>query len=304
MSSTGELTLVVLAAGLSRRYGALKQLEPVGPGGATLLDYSVFDAFQVGFRRLVLVTRSDLARAFAASGPARRHTRMDTHVVVQRADDLPEGRPAAGAPRLTPWGTGHAVLAARRAVTGNFAVLNADDLYGQPALEAVARFLAQADPREACFAVVAYRLAHTASESGGVNRAVLEVTPDGRLWSLREFLDLRPEEPGWFSGRGPEGRLERVGADAPVSMNLWGFTPRVFEILEAGFRRFLERGPGPAEEFLLQVAIHSAVATGRATVRVLACESSWCGLTHPGDLARVRAHVASLTSRGLYPERM
>jgi hypothetical protein len=294
---------VVLAAGLGRRFGGPKQLEPVGPGGATLMEYSVYDAHRAGFHRVVIVIRPDMAPAFAESGLGRSGSMMEIRLVAQRLEDLPVAA-VASHPRRTPWGTGHAVLAARSAVAGNFAVLNGDDLYGPAALAAVARFLSAADPGEPHFAVAGYRLAETASTAGPVTRAVLEVGPDGSLKSLRERTELRRVESGWFEGQGPDGP-ELVPGDALVSMNLWGFTPRVFDILEAGFRAFLASGPGPSDEYHVPGALEAALCRGAARVAVLTPPpSEWCGLTHRGDLPAVRARLAALVQRGVYPERM
>ncbi len=304
MSSETRLTLVVLAAGLGRRYGGPKQLEPVGPGGATLMDYTVYDAHRAGFHRVVIVIRPDLEPAFAERSLARYGSMMETRLVAQRLDDVPRGGAGSHAPRRAPWGTGQAVLAARHAVAGNFAVLNGDDLYGRAALEAMAGFLSAADPEEPHFAVAGYRLAETASAAGGVNRAVLEVNPDGSVGAIRERTELRAVEPGWFEGRGPDG-AERIRGDTLVSMNLWGFTPRVFGVLEPGFRAFLAGGPGPAEEYHLPGALDAALRLGAARVSVVVpAASEWCGLTHRSDLPAVRARLAALVRRGVYPERM
>jgi NDP-sugar pyrophosphorylase family protein len=291
------LTLVVLAAGLGSRFGGLKQLEPVGPGGATLMDYSVFDAARAGFTRVVFVIRPEMAESFGPLVAERYRGRLEVAVVPQRLEDLPA---LAKLPpgRSRPWGTGQAVLAARPHVAGAFAVLNADDFYGRDALSQIAGFLREPPPD--VYAVAGYRLDQTASSEGGVNRAALEQDRDGYLTDIVEVRNLTRASEGRFRGE-VDGEPRIVAADALVSMNLWGLTPSVFPRLAVGFEAFLAQGPGPGDEYYLPEAIHDMLVDRSVRVKVLPTSSHWCGMTYPGDRPRVEAALRELVASGDYP---
>lgn len=292
------LTLVVLAAGLGSRFGGLKQLEPVGPGGATLMDYSVYDAVRAGFERVVFVIRPEMQEAFDSTIGARYRHRLAVTAVTQRPEDLPAGF-TLPPDRKKPWGTGQALLAAREEVTGPFAVLNADDFYGREAFAEVAEFLRTPQAIDT-FAVVGYRLDLTASREGGVNRALLELDRRGHLAHIVEVKNLAPASPGRFRGE-VEAEPRIVPADALVSMNLWGLTPAVFPRLLRGFEAFLSRHPGPRAEYYLPEAIQEMLSEGGVAVQVLPTESRWCGMTHPGDRARVEQFLRERVAVGEYP---
>lgn len=288
--------LVILAAGVGSRYGGPKQIEPVGPSGATLLDYSIYDARRAGFGTVVVVTRPELATAF---------DRIDATVAIQRLDDLPAGltMPAA---RTKPWGTGHAVLAAATAVRSPFAVVNADDFYGRDAFTRAAEFLAgpggEAPER---FAIIAYPLRDTLSAAGGVNRAVCHADGDGWLETVEEVVDIRRLDDDTYAGTDAHGRPVQLSGDALVSMNLWVFTPAVFTVLRRGFAEFLRQGGAGAQgEFLISHAIRDAVRRGEARVRLLATRARWLGVTYPDDRPRVAAALRQLVAAGEYPERL
>ena len=282
------LTLVVLAAGLGSRFGGLKQLEPVGPGGATLMDYSVYDAARAGFTRVVFVIRPEMAEGFETLVLRRYAGRLDMTMVTQRLEDLPAGFELPP-DRIRPWGTGQAVLAARGQVPGPFAVLNADDFYGREALAEIAEFLRTPATPDAC-AVVGYRLDQTASMEGGVNRATLEQDRRGFLSRIVEVKNLSEASPGRFRGE-VESEPRIVAADALVSMNLWGLTQSVFARLARGFEAFLARAPGPRAEYYLPEAIQEMLSEGVVSVKVLPTRSRWCGMTHPGDRDRVETFI-------------
>jgi len=288
--------LVILAAGVGSRYGGPKQIEPVGPAGATLLDYSIYDARRAGFGTVVVVTRPELATAF---------DRIDATVAIQRLDDIPAGltMPAA---RTKPWGTGHAVLAAATAVRSPFAVVNADDFYGRAAFTRAAEFLdaGHGDEAPERFAIIAYPLRDTLSAAGGVNRAVCRADGDGWLETVEEVVDIRRLEDGTYQGTDAHGRPVRLSGDALVSMNLWAFTPAVFTVLRRGFAEFL-RQPGAGQgEFLISHAIRDAVRRGEARVRLLGTRARWLGVTYPDDRPRVAAVLRQLVAAGEYPERL
>ncbi|HKG92474.1 MAG TPA: NTP transferase domain-containing protein [Gemmatimonadaceae bacterium] len=296
------VALVAMAAGVGSRFGGPKQLEAVGPGGETILDYTLHDAWRAGFGRAVLVIRPELRHAFESTIAARWRDRLEIALVEQDLDDLPAGfaRPAQ---RTRPWGTGHAVLAARAAVGGPFGVVNADDFYGAASFRTLHRFLAdRQDTDGRTWAAVGFPLRETLAPAGGVNRALLRTDADGWMEASEEVIGI--ERAGDEDGRytGADGVRRTIPGDAPVSMNMWGFAPPLFEELDAGFRRFLaERIGEPKAEFFLPSYVQELVRGGRARVRVLRGAGPWCGVTHPEDLPRVAVVVRELVARGEYP---
>jgi len=296
-------TLVVLAAGMGSRYGGMKQLEAVGPGGATLMEYSLFDARRAGFGDTVFVIREDMEGPFGALAAKRFGTRLTWRTVMQRLADVPSGVTIPPG-RAKPWGTAHAVLAAAGAVRGPFAVLNADDFYGAEAFTALACFFqAYAHDRPPSWAIVGYRLRDTLSDAGVVNRGVCRIGADGWLESVEEVTGLEPASDGRYRGRGESGPL-RLDGDALVSMNLWGYTPAVVDVLREGFVEFLRSPGAEGGEYLLPTVIHRAVRQGACRVRVLDPGSRWFGMTHPADRPRVEAALRRLVGAGQYPERL
>ncbi len=285
-------TLLVLAAGMGSRYGGLKQIDPVGPSGETVLDYAVYDAIRAGFTRVVFVIRREFEGAFRASVTSKYAGAIAAEVVFQEADDLPPGF-AVPAGRTRPWGTGHAVWCARGALDGPFAVINADDFYGASSYARLAAFLGAA--RGAKYAIVGFRLARTLSESGAVSRGVCR-EEGGLLVSIAE-------EPAITSADAGPGR--RFSGDEIVSMNFWGFTPLIFEGLAHGLRGFLAaRGGDLKAEFYLPVAVSDLIASGRALVEVLPSEEAWFGITYREDRPRVVAAIGALVRQGAYPARL
>lgn len=285
------LTLVGLAAGMGSRFGGPKQLEPLGPCGETILDYAIHDGHAAGFGKIVLVIRPEMRERFARGIVARWGSRIEIVLVHQDVDGA----------RGKPWGTGHAVLAAARDVDGSFAVVNADDYYGAPAYMELATFLRGVPPDAGEYAVVGFPLAETLSDSGGVNRAILEGSPDGWLEHIEEIEAIERE--------GRDGRVRDAGGVAriipggvPVSMNMWGFTRTIIPQLEEGFGAFREeRGGDERAEFLLPTYVERLVRTRRARVRVLRGAGPWCGVTYPEDRERASMLLRELAERGVYP---
>ncbi len=291
-------TLLVLAAGMGSRYGGLKQVDPVGPSGETVLDYAVFDAIRAGFGRVVFVIRREFEGHFREMIGGRYADRIAVDYVFQSLDALPEGF-AVPAGREKPWGTGHAVWCAREAVRENFAVINADDFYGADSFAQLANFLKHARASagaKAQFAMVGFRLANTLSEHGAVSRGVCALGGDGQLTSITEQTGIVRDQVG-------PGRV--FSGQETVSMNCWGFTPKLFGGMEGQFREFLAvRGAEPKAEFYLPAAVSTMIVRGEADVSVLATESAWFGVTYREDKPRVQAALNELVQAGLYPARL
>ena len=286
-------TLVVLAAGRSRRYGSPKQLVGVGPRGETLLEYSIFDATQAGFGGVVVVGRPEFRPLLETS-----LTRVSLPItfVDQPDDRLPEGR-------TKPWGTAHAVLSAERALSNPFAVVNADDFYGRTCYQLLSEFLKQ-DPGEATptFALVGYPLRETLSPAGGVSRAVCHHS-GRRLSTIAEVTEIRDTGEGdGLVGIGEDAQAIRLSGDETISMNAWGLTPAIFTLLRDRFASFLaEYGHHLQREFRLSTEVDTLVAAGRVRVEILPTSERWTGMTHAADHPRVAAHLARLVAEGRYP---
>lgn len=292
------ITLVLLAAGIGRRFGGLKQLEPVGPGGEAILEYTAFDAARAGVGRVVLVVRPETEREFRQSVGKRIARFMDVAYVHQRMDD-PRAAVQGGSQRARPWGTAHAVLCAGALIEDPFIVANADDLYGGEAIAAAVEFLRQSRDNVQTHALIGYRLADTLPQAGRVSRAVCN-TAGGLLTDLIEMPEVW-REGDLIAARDALGATHRLDAEASVSMNLWAFRPGLLAELRTAFDRFLQvNGESPDAEFQLPVVLRELVRTGQACVRVIPWRGPWCGVTHRDDLDGIRAQLRALTDGGRY----
>ena len=296
-------TLVVLAAGRSTRFGRLKQLAPIGPGGEALLDYALYDAARAGFSRFVLVIRESLRPDFDAHFRAAAVAGgLDIGYAYQRLAH-PGLVDAPPPDRVRPWGTGHAVLAAADQLDGPFAVCNADDFYGRGAYAALAAAMSGAASGDPATFTVGYPLVATLSESGGVSRGICEIDETGALLRLTEGLELR-RAGDRVVGRDVAGRPVNVALQAPVCTNLWGFQPTILPPLRDRFAAFLAAGPGLDREFYLSEAMNDLIAAGRTRCTVLPTRERWLGVTFPGDHAGVAQSLRSLVDSGVYPMRL
>lgn len=304
-------TLLVLAAGMGSRYGGLKQMDPVGPAGETILDYAVFDALRAGFGRVVFIIREDFAPAFKAGIGAKYAGRITVDYVFQSLDRLPAGF-TPPPDREKPWGTGHAVWCARETLTGPFAVINADDFYGADSFARLGTFLSSdlapvsgfdpmsghpaPRPAPALFAMVGFHLSRTLSENGAVSRGVCQVDASGRLRQITEQTGISPREVGFG---------KTYSGDEIVSMNCWGFTPALFAGLDRLLREFLHtHGTHPKSEFYLPAAVSTMIEQGEAEVSLLPTDSSWFGITYREDKPRVVEAIARLVQAGDYPPKL
>lgn len=305
--SAGGPTLLIMAAGMGSRFGGLKQMEPVGPGGETLLDYSVYDARRAGFERVVFIIRRAFEATFRERVGRRLADRMAVDYVYQELDVLPPGHSVPPG-RSKPWGTGHAIWCARRTVNEPFVVINGDDFYGRDAFSHMAAFLAStasapADDGLVRFAMAGYELGATLSSFGTVSRGVCELDPAGRLRRITEVTNIERTATGAGRVRSPGGGERTIAAGALVSMNFWGLTPAVFGMVEKQFLGFLAgHGDESGSEFYLPAVIQHAIESRQATVEVLPARAQWFGVTHRDDLPRVRDSIARLVASGVYPE--
>ena len=291
-------TLLVLAAGMGSRYGGLKQIDSVGPNGETIVDYSIYDALRAGFAKVVFVIRKDIEQIFRMTVGARFERRVEVEYVFQELHNLPLGF-SVPAGRSKPWGTLHAVLSAAEAINEPFAVINADDFYGAEGYRSLAQHL-RSDLRS--YAMVGFVLRNTLSDFGPVSRGVCQVDGNAFLQGIVELKNI-VRDGTHAMNTGATGQVTRLSGDEVVSMNMWGFTPSIFEQLREQFRKFLERsGSDLSSESYLPGAVNELVIAHQTRVRVLRTNDLWCGITYRGDHARIVESIGNLIRDGLYPK--
>lgn len=297
-------TLLVLAAGMGSRYGGLKQIDRFGPHGETLIDYSVYDAQRAGFGKVVFVIRREFEQDFRRIIGDHYASRFDVDYAYQELDALPPGceLPAG---RSKPWGTGHAILVAKDVVHEPFAVINADDFYGREGYAAAVTHLETARDQEgvADYAMVGYRLKNTLSDHGRVSRGVCQVDHAGRLAHVIETHGIRRESSGVLADDPAGVELAFTLDDEQiVSMNLWCFTPSIFQHLERQFIDFFNaRSSEPKSEFYIPAAVSQLIESGHVSAKVLACDAQWFGVTYQGDKPGVEDALAQRVEAGEYP---
>ena len=289
-------TLLVMAAGMGSRYGGLKQIDPVGPSGETIIDYSIHDALRAGFGKLVFVIRKDIEQAFKDTVGARFEKHAPVEYVFQELDNLPSGFVVPEG-RTKPWGTTQAMLMAADVIYEPFAVINADDFYGAESYRVLAQHLQTDSPD---YAMVGFILRNTLSDFGSVARGVCRVDSNGFLETVEELTSIERDS-DHAKNTDPSGRVTQLTGDEAVSMNMWGFTPAIFNQLRNVFRRFLERsGNELKSESYVPSAVNDLVAAGGARVRVLRSSDSWFGVTYREDRPRVVDSIGRLIAAGRY----
>jgi hypothetical protein len=293
-----------MAAGMGSRYGRLKQLDPFGPAGETIIEYSVYDAIRAGFGKVVFVIRKSLESVFAEEIFNKLAGHIAVDYVFQELEYLPEGFSVPEG-RVKPWGTGQAVLLAGAKVNEPFAVINGDDFYGAESFRILADFLQRSpDPAAADYAVVGYRLGNTLSEFGTVARAVCEVDANGWLQGMKELTSIARTAAG-IGYRDAAGAAVPLTGEETVSMNMMGFTPSFFGPCRAKFEAFLrQQGHDPKAEFYLPLLVNELVAEGKARVKVLPSPASWFGVTYLEDRPLVVEKIASRIASGEYPAQL
>jgi NDP-sugar pyrophosphorylase family protein len=300
MRPTTPPALLVLAAGMGNRYGGLKQIDPVGPGGETIIDYSIYEALRAGFGKVVFVIRKGIEEAFKQAVGARFEKHIAVEYVFQELDKLPLGFSVPPG-RTRPWGTLHAVLMAAEAINEPFAVINADDFYASESYRVLAQHLRSGT---ADYAMVGFVLRNTLSEFGAVSRGVCRVDDNDFLQGIVELTNI--ERDGMRARNiDPTGRITELSGDEVVSMNMWGFTPRVFGQFREYFERFLRlSGLDIRSESYLSSTVNELVFDDQARVKVLRTNDSWAGVTYREDHPRVVQTIRRLIDRGDYPDRL
>lgn len=296
-------TLFVLAAGLGSRYGGLKQMDGVGPSGETIMEYSVYDAIQAGFGKVVFVIRHSFDDAFREFADARFSKKIPVGIVYQEITYLPDGyRPHPE--REKPWGTNHAVLMAKDAIKEPFCVINADDFYGRTSFEVMSGFLQNVAGKTNQYSMVGFRIQNTLSESGAVARGVSQTDENGYLTNVVERTHVERLD-GAIKYRDADGEWHLIEDNTPVSMNIWGFTPDYFQHSETYFKKFLdEHGQELKSEFFIPLVVNSLVQEKISTVKVLDTDAQWFGVTYKEDKPSVIEKINNLVKNNIYPDNL
>ena len=295
-------TLLILAAGMGNRYGGLKQVDPMGPSGETLMEYGIYDAIKAGFKKAVFLFRDDIVDAFESN-----YKKLQQYIELEYAfqDVNPEvtlgDKKINYADRVKPWGTAHAILSAASTINEPFAVINADDFYGPSAYQVMSDYLNSIDPSKQEYAIVGYPIEKTLSPHGSVSRAVLEVNGQHNLHQVVERTKIQKSEGEvkYFEDQ----QAVTIAEGTLVSTNFWGFTPAVFQELDSQFSKFVaENGENPKSEFYIPFAVNTLVEAKAASVAVLTCNDNWMGVTYKEDKAGVMDKINAYIKNGTYPE--
>lgn len=299
-------TLILLAAGMGSRYGGLKQLDGLGPNGETIMDYSIYDAIQAGFGKIVFIIRKDFEDEFRSKVLSKYEGHIPTEVVFQSIDALPEGF-TCPENRTKPWGTNHAVLMAKNVVKEPFCVINCDDFYNRDCFMVIGKFLASLP--NGCknkYAMVGFRVGNTLSENGTVARGVCSTNAENHLQTVVERTEIEHHN-GPICFKDEDGDWIELEENTPVSMNVWGFTPDYFEYSEAYFKEFLST-PGvmenPKSEYFIPLMVNKLINDGTSTVEVLDTTSKWFGVTYAADRPSVVEKIQNLVNEGVYPSKL
>jgi dTDP-glucose pyrophosphorylase len=284
---------------MGNRYGGLKQIDPVGPGGEAIIDYSIYDALRAGFGKVVFVIRKDIEQAFRQAVGARFERSIAVEYVFQELDKLPPGF-SVPAGRTRPWGM-HAILMAANAISEPFAVINADDFYGPEGYRVLAQYLLRGS---ADYSMVGFVLRNTLSHFGTVSRGVCRVDDDDFLQGVVELTNIE-RDGAHVRNTDSTGRITRLSGDEVVSMNMWGFTPKVFGQLREHFEKFLKlKGLSVQSEGYIPSAVNELILAGRARVKILRMDDSWAGVTYREDHTRVVETIRRFIDHGNYPTRL
>ena len=295
-------TLVVLAAGIGSRYGGLKQLDTFTAQGDTILDFSIYDAIQAGFGKVVFIIRKSIENEFKVFFNKKLEGKIEVEYVFQEIENIPEKFKDNN--REKPWGTGHALLMAKDVVNENFAVINADDFYGKEAFEVMAKSLMKIDKNSTEFNMMGYVLKNTVSEHGFVSRGECQVNKQGNLTGITERTHIERID-GGLKFKDENGNLIPISEDTIVSMNFFGFTPKYFEVSASLFEAFLEENyKEPKAEFFIPLAVNHVIVNNVATMEVLKSDARWFGVTYKQDKDYVTSEIQKLIEAKVYPVNM
>jgi dTDP-glucose pyrophosphorylase len=295
-------TLMVLAAGMGSRYGGLKQLDQVGPSGETIIDYSIYDAIRAGFGKIVFVIRRDIEEPFREAFIDRLKDHIKIEYVFQELDNLPSGYKLPEG-RTKPWGTSHAIMVTREKINEPFGVINADDYYGVESFKILYDFLVN-DSDESNYSLIGYPMGNTLSDHGHVNRGVCRVGNTGLLEGIVETRKISKTGKGIFAP-GPDGEELKFTGHEIVSMNLWGFKPSIYELLDKEFTLFLQTSiDDPTAELDIPTSVDKYVKNGEITIQVLETGGKWFGVTYREDKPFVVDSIKEMVEAGIYPAKL
>ena len=298
-------TLLILAAGMGSRYGGLKQVDPVGPGGEAIIDYSIYDAVRAGYGKVVFVIRESFAEDFKRSFDNKLSGKIETEYVFQELESFVPESVQIAPDRIKPWGTGHAVLVAKNVINEPFVVINADDYYGPNAYGMIPGYLdSVSDSSKPHYCMVGYGLKNTLSEHGFVSRGICETDGDGFLETVVERTHIEKTDNKIIS-RIDDGTLTELSGNEVVSMNIWGFTPSYFNYLEDYFTRFIRSNAGnPKGEFYIPYVVNDLIEKQKIRLKVLESKDNWFGVTYKEDKDLAIRNIRDLIARGVYPEKL
>ena len=301
MAQTNDLTLLILAAGMGSRYGGPKQLDGMGPHGECLMEYSIYDAIRSGFTKILFVIDRELEEIFTKRIFERWERTVAIDCLFQSMDRMPDGI-STHSVRKRPWGTGHAILTAKGRVREPFVAINADDFYGLGAFKTIAREMAGTSPTSTLYSLVAYRLQNTLSHYGSVSRGLC-TTADNRLCSIVELTEVASSRDRIVFSCGEE--RQPLKGDSLVSMNFWGFTPQIFDLLEREFFHFLrDSADSPSAEFYIAYPIDRGIKRNEIAVTVFSTDEKWMGVTYRKDREFVKQRLQRLATDGIYPPKL
>ncbi len=299
-------TLLLLAAGMGSRYGGLKQLDGLGPNGETIMDYSIYDAIQAGFGKIVWVIRKDFENDFREKILSKYEGHVPCELCFQSLEDLPEGFTVPEG-RVKPWGTNHAVLMAKDVIKEPFCVINCDDFYNRDCFKVIGKFLSELpEGAKNTYAMVGFRVGNTLSDNGTVARGICSKDEKGNLTTVVERTEIERRD-GEIKYKDDDGQWVATPENTPVSMNVWGFTPDYFEYSESFFKEFLadpENQKNLKAEFFIPLMVNKLINEGTATVKVLDTTSKWFGVTYSADRPSVVEKIQNLVDTGVYPNKL
>lgn len=299
-------TLLLLAAGMGSRYGGLKQLDGLGPNGETIMDYSIYDAIQAGFGKIVWVIRKDFENDFREKILSKYEGHVPCELCFQSLDDLPEGFTVPEG-RVKPWGTNHAVLMAKDIIKEPFCVINCDDFYNRDCFKVIGKFLSELpEGAKNTYAMVGFRVGNTLSDNGTVARGICSKDEKGNLTTVVERTEIERRD-GEIKYKDDDGQWVATPENTPVSMNVWGFTPDYFEYSESFFKEFLanpENQKNLKAEFFIPLMVNKLINEGTANVKVLDTTSKWFGVTYSADRPSVVEKIQNLVDTGVYPNKL